>query len=127
MRIASMIARYLLGIIFVVFGLNGFFQFLPAPALSGNAAQFFGAIIASKFYVVLFLLQLIPGILLLINQYVPLALTILGSVIVNIVCYHIFMDPSGLPLALFVLILWILVFLSVRSAFAGLFQQRVQA
>jgi len=125
MKIAALIARYLLGFIFLVFGLNGFLQFIHMPPPTGAAAQFFGALFVSHYLVVIFLLQLIPAILLLINLYVPLALTLLGPIIVNIFFFHLFMQPSGLPLALVVVILWILAALGVRSAFAGLFQRRV--
>jgi putative oxidoreductase len=123
MKIASLIARYLLGLIFLVFGLNGFFNFLHLPGPTGVAAQFFGAIFASNLYLVIFLLQIVPALLLLVNRYVPLALTILGPIIFNIVCIHIFMAPAGLPLAILVTILWILVAYSVRSAFSGIFQR----
>ena len=123
MKIASLIARYLLGLIFLVFGLNGFFNFLHLPGPTGVAAQFFGAIFASNLYVVIFLLQIVPALLLLVNRYVPLALTILGPIIFNIVCIHVFMAPAGLPLAILVTILWILVAYSVRSAFSGIFQR----
>ncbi|HEX4164792.1 MAG TPA: hypothetical protein VHZ55_04900 [Bryobacteraceae bacterium] len=126
MRTASVIARLLLGIIFLTFGLNGFLHFLPAPPPTGVTAQFFGAIFASGFWVVIFLLQIIPAVLLLMNRYVPLALTLLGPMIVNIFFVHLLMAPSGMPLALLVTILWIIVYVGVRSAFAGLFQQRVQ-
>jgi putative oxidoreductase len=122
-KIASQIARYLLGLIFLVFGLNGFFHFLHMPGPTGVAAQFFGAIFVSHFYVVIFLLQIVPAVLLLVNRYVPLALTILGPIIFNIVCIHVFMVPSGLPLAILVTILWLLVAYSVRSAFSGIFQR----
>jgi putative oxidoreductase len=128
MKIASLIGRYLLGFVFLVFGLNGFLNFIPqGPAPTGVAAQFLGALIASHYTVPIFAIQLIGGILLLVNRYVPLALTILAPVIFNILLVHILMLPATLPLALFVLVLWILVFLSVRSAFAGLFQSQVQA
>jgi len=125
MRIAYAIARFLLGIIFLAFGLNGFLHFIPMPPPTGVAGQFFGAIFVSGYWVVIFLLQIIPAVLLLINRYIPLALTLLAPVIVNITCIHVFMAPSGLSLALIVTILWIIVFLGVRSAFAGLFQQRI--
>jgi putative oxidoreductase len=124
MKITSTISRYLLGFIFLVFGLNGFLHFLPMPAPTGVAGQFFGALYASHYLTVLFLLQLLPAILLLINRYVPLALALLGPIIFNILCIHVFMVPSGMPLAIVVTILWILTFLGVRPAFAGLFQQR---
>jgi putative oxidoreductase len=126
MRTASVIARLLLGIIFLIFGLNGFLHFLPASPPTGVTAQFVGAIFASGFWVVIFSLQIIPAVLLLMNRYVPLALTLLGPVIVNIFFVHLFMAPSGMPLALLVTTLWIIVYVGVRSAFAGLFQPRVQ-
>src|SRR5712691_1269440 len=126
MKITAVIARLLLGLIFLVFGLNGFLHFIPAgPLPSGTAGQFVGALFASNYLVVVFLLQLIPALLLLINRYIPLALTLLAPIIVNILLFHILMAPSGLLLAIVVTVLWIVVFLSVRSAFGGLLQQRV--
>ena len=124
MKIASTISRYLLGFIFLVFGLNGFLHFIPMPPPTGIAGQFMGALFVSHYLVVVFLLQLIPAILLLVNRYVPLALVLLGPVIVNIFLFHALMDPKGLPLALVVVILWLLTFAGVRSAFNGIFQQR---
>jgi putative oxidoreductase len=122
MKITSTIARYLLGMIFLTFGLNGFFSFIHMPPPTGVAAQFFGALFVSKFYVVIFLLQILGAILLLANRFVPLALTVLGAVIFNILCVHIFMAPEGLPLAAVVTVLWFLTAWRVRSAFAGILQ-----
>src|SRR6267143_2803079 len=127
MKITVIIARLLLGLIFLVFGLNGFLHFIPSPPLTGTVGQFVGALFVSHYLVVVFLLQLIAAILLLINRYVPLALTLLAPIIVNILLIHTLMLPSGLPLALVVTVLWFVVFLSVRSAFAGLFQQHAAA
>src|ERR1700751_6096460 len=76
MKTASIIARYLLGLIFLTFGLNGFLHFIPMPPPTGVAAQFFGALFVSRFYVVIFLLQIAPAVLLLANRYVPLGLSI---------------------------------------------------
>jgi putative oxidoreductase len=122
MKVASTISRYLLGLIFLTFGLNGFLHFIPMPPPTGVAAQFFGALFVSRLYVVIFLLQIVPAVFLLVNRYVPLALTILGAIIVNILCFHIFMAPGGLPLALVVTALWLLTTSSVRSAFTGILQ-----
>jgi len=127
MKIIAIIARFLLGLIFLTFGLNGFLHFLPAPLPSGTAAQFIGALFVSHYLVAVFLLQIIPAVLLLLSRYVPLALTLLAPIIVNILLFHLLMALAGLPLALVVTVLWIVVFLSVRSAFAGLLQQRVPA
>ena len=127
MKITTALARFLLGFIFLLFGLNGFLHFLPSPPLSGTIGQFVGALFVSHYLVVVFLLQIVSAILLLINRYVPLALTVLAPIIVNILLIHILMAPSGLPLAIVVTVLWIPVFLSVRSAFVGLLRQRVPA
>ncbi len=124
MRIASLIARYLLGIIFLVFGANGFLHFIPMPPPTGLAGQYMGALFVSHFLVVVFLLELIPAILLLAGRYVALALVLLGPVIVNIFLFHAFLAPSGLPLAVVVVVLWLLVFAGVRSAFNGIFQAK---
>src|SRR6266403_1277986 len=106
MRTASVIARYLTGVIFLVMGLNGFLNFIPLPPPVGIAGQF-------------------AGVLLLVNRYVPLAVAVLAPVIVNILSFHALMAPSGLPLALLVVVLWAVIFVDVRPAFAGLFQSRV--
>ena len=126
MRTASLIARYLAGVIFLVFGLNGFLHFIPLPPPGGIAAQFMGALYVSHYLWVIFAFQVIAGVLLLVNRYVPLAVAVLAPEIVNILCFHAFMAPSGLPLALFVTVLWALIFVDVRAAFAGLFQARLQ-
>ena len=81
MKIITHISRFLLGLIFLVFGLNGFLHFIPMPPPSGVAGQFLGAIFVSKYLLVVSGLQVISGALLLINRYVPLALTILGPII----------------------------------------------
>ena len=127
MKTASTVARYLAGVIFLVFGLNGFLHFIPLPPPSGVAGQFMGALFVSHYLTLIFALQVIGAVLLLANRYVPLALAILAPVIVNILSFHALMAPSGLPLALFVTVLWALVFVYVRSAFAPLFQARFQA
>lgn len=124
MRIASTIARYLEGVIFLVFGLNGFLHFIPLPPPTGVAAQFMGALFVSHYLMIIFGFQVIAGVLLLANRYVPLALAVLASVIVNILSFHALMAPGGIPLALFVTLLWVLIFVDVRRAFAPLFQAR---
>ena len=126
MRIASVTARYLVGVIFLVFGLNGFLNFIPMPPPGGIAGQFLGVLYASHYLWVIFGFQLIAGVLLLVNRYVPLAVAMLAPVLVNILTFHALMAPSGLPLALFVAALWAVVFVDVRPAFTGLFQSRLQ-
>jgi putative oxidoreductase len=127
MKITSVIARFILGLIFLVFGLNGFFHFLSMPAPTGVAGQFMGALFVSHFLIVIFVIQLIGAVLLLFNRYVPLALTLLAPIIFNILLFHLLMAPNGIPLAIIVTVLWVLVFANVRSAFTGLVQQRVSS
>lgn len=119
--------RYLAGVIFLVFGLNGFLHFIPLPPSEGIAGQFLGALFVPHYLTVIFTVQVIAAVLLLVNRYVPLAQAVLAPVIVNILSFHALMAPSGLPRALFVTVHWVLTFVDVRPAFAGLFQPRLQA
>ena len=127
MRTVSTIARYLAGVIFLVFGLNGFLNFIPMPPPEGIAGQFMGTLYAWHYLVVIFAFQIIAAVLLLVNRYIPLAVAVLAPVIVNILSFHALMAPSGLPLALFVAVLWAVIFVDVRPAFAALFESRLQA
>ena len=126
MKIASTIARYLAGVIFLVMGLNGFLNFIHFPPPAGIAGQFMGALYVSHYLWVIFAFQVIAGVLLLVNRYVPLAVAILAPVLVNILTFHVLLAPSGLPMALVVAVLWVLIFIEVRPAFSGLFQSRWQ-
>src|SRR6266567_8966871 len=111
MKIVILIARLLLGLISVVFGLNGFLNFLSmGPMPTGLAGQFMGALFVSHYYYVVAGLQVIGGALLLVNRFVPLRLVILGPVIVNIILYHLFLNRAGIVLAIVLAILWFIVF-----------------
>ena len=124
MKIAALIAQYLLALVFVVFGLNGFLHFIPGPMPTGTAGQYIAVMMESHYFPIVSALQVLGGLPLLANRYVPLGLTILGPVIVNILLYHSLMDPKGLPLAIVVAILWAIAALRYRQNFAGLFAQR---
>jgi putative oxidoreductase len=124
MKIAALIARILLGLIFVFFGLNGFLQFLSGPLPPGLAGQFIGALMQSHYVLFVSAVQVISGVLLLVNRYVPLALVLAAAEIANILAFHIFMAPSQIFMALLVAILWIIVFVQQRQYLACLFVQR---
>lgn len=126
MRMAATVSRYLLALLFTVIGLNGFLQFLPAPPLPPLAGQFLGVLIASHFMVPIFLLQIVCGLLFFANRFVPLALTLIAPVIVNILLYHLLMNPAGIVPGLIAAICWWLVFLRVRPAFDGVLHNRGQ-
>src|ERR1700704_119025 len=125
MKIVTLIARLLLVLIFVVLGLNGFLNFLSMGAMpAGLAGQFVGALVLSHYFWVVAALQIAGGALLLVNRFVPLGLVLLGPVIVNILLYHVFLNPAGLALALVVTILWFIVFYAHRQYFSGIFVRR---
>lgn len=127
MKIAFTIARILLGLLFTVFGLNGFLHFIPMQPPAGLAGQYLGALFLSHYLVPVFLLQLIGGLLLLVNRYVPFGLLLLGPVLVNILLFHSLMAPAGLPMALVATLLWLVVFTGARKAFTGVFAQQAEA
>lgn len=125
MKVVALIARLLLGLIFFVFGLNGFLHFIPMGQMpTGLAGQYIGALMQSHYIYFVAALQVVGGLLLLVGRYVPLGLTLLGPVIVNILLYHILMDPKGLPMACIVAILWGIVAFRHRQYFSGLFVQK---
>jgi uncharacterized membrane protein YphA (DoxX/SURF4 family) len=120
MKIATIIVRVLLGLLFVVFGSNAFLHFLPMPPMSGPSGEFIGAMYATGYLKVVAALQVAGGALLLLGRFVPLGLTLLGPVIVNIVLFHVFMDRSGLAMALVVSVLALFLLWRYRGNFAGL-------
>jgi putative oxidoreductase len=125
MKIVILIARLLLGLVFVVFGLNGFLNFLSmGPMPTGLAGHFIGALFQSHYFWVVAGIQVVGGLLLLVNRFVPLALVLLGPVIVNILLYHLFLNPAGIALAILVTVLWFIVFYGHRQYFSGIFVQR---
>ncbi|HUK80996.1 MAG TPA: hypothetical protein VLZ12_00025 [Verrucomicrobiae bacterium] len=121
MKIATIIARVLLGVLFVVFGLNMFFNFIPLPpAPAGPARDFMTALAVSHYFYVVGALQVIGGALLIAGRFVSLGLTLLGPVIVNILCVHNLLEPSGLPMAIVVAALALFLLWRYRPNFAGL-------
>ena len=121
MKIATIIARNLLGLIFVTFGLNMFLNFIPMPPPpEGPAREFMTALFVSHYLYVVGALQVVGGLILLSGRWIPLGLTLLGPVIVNIVCFHVLMAPAGLPMALVVSFLALFLLWRYREPFVGL-------
>jgi putative oxidoreductase len=122
MRIASTIARFLLAFIFILFGLNGFLHFLPQPPPPSDlAGQYFAVMFKSHYLMFVFALQLISGVLFLFRRTVPMALTIAGPLLVNILIFHLLMDPHGIVPGLVATALWFIIFWQFRAAFYGIF------
>lgn len=127
MRHLPAIARILLGLIFVIMGLNGFFNFIPAPkgATPPVAMDYFMALMKTGYMIpLIFATQVIGGVLLLANRFVPLALAVLAPVIVNIVAVHLFLAPSGLPLAIIVAALGIYLAWTYRALYRPMLAMR---
>jgi uncharacterized membrane protein YphA (DoxX/SURF4 family) len=121
MKILTIIARILLGLIFVFFGSNGLLHFLPMPPLpQGVTGEYLHAFFASGYVYVISGFQVAGGLLLLIGRFVPLGLTILAAIIVNIWAFHLLMAPEGLPPAVVVTILELFLVWSYRDRFAGI-------
>jgi putative oxidoreductase len=125
MKITSMVARYLLGLIFTVFGLNGFLNFIhqPPPA-NPLTIQFLVSVSESHFAAFFFAMQLLGGLLLLSGYFVPLALTVLAAELFNILAFHLTLAPASIPPALVACVLWVLVFLQYRESFKGIFSAK---
>ena len=122
MKIASILARYVLGLIFTVFGLNGFLNFIhqPPPA-NPLAIQFLVSVSESHFAEFFFAIQFLGGLLLLSGYFVPLALTALAAELYNILAFHLTLSPATIAPALVASVLWVLVFLQYRGSFKGIF------
>lgn len=121
MKIATVIARVLLGLIFVVFGSNIFLHFIPMPPPPpGPSGDYTKALFVTHYLHVVAVFQIVGGLLLLIGRFVPLGLVLLAPVIVNIDLVHILMEPSGLPMAVVVSFLLVFLIWRYRDAFAGI-------
>jgi putative oxidoreductase len=120
MRVIVIVARLLLGLTFIVFGLNGFLLFLPPPAhIPGNTGAFSGAMMSSHYVYLTAGVQVLGGVLLLANEYVPLALVMLAAVIVNILTFHLTMwQQAIIPFPILVTVLWFVVAWPLRAHFA---------
>ena len=107
MRKLNIAAQALLGLIFFVFGLNGFLNFIPTPDdLPEKVAAFMGAMVATGYFLpVLKAVETLSGLLLLIRKFPALALVLLAPIVVQILLFHVFMEPSGLPIAILVVVL----------------------
>jgi uncharacterized membrane protein YphA (DoxX/SURF4 family) len=126
-RIAPKAARIALGVIFFVFGLNGFLQFLPQPPAPEKALAFLGALAATGYmFPLIKIVEVVGGALLLSNRFVPLALALVAPNVVNIVLFHAVLAPGGLPVALFVLLLEATTAWFYRDSYASMLRARTE-
>lgn len=124
-KIAAAVVRYLLGLMFFVFGLNGFLNFMPMPPMQGDMLTYMNGMIASGYFLpFLKVCQVLVGVLLLSGFYVPLALAILGPMSLNIFLLHLAIDRAGMPMAIFVLAANIFLAWIYRENFKGVFARK---
>ena len=121
MKIAATIARIILGLAFVVFGLNCFLNFIPQPPPPpGLPGDYIKVFVASHYIYAVGAMQLLSGLLLLIGRFIALGLTILAAILFNIWAFHLLMAPEGIGPGLIATVLWLLVFWQHRDRFAGI-------
>jgi len=118
--------QLVLGLIFFVFGLNGFLEFLPMPEMGETAGTYFGGLAATGYFLpVLKIVEIVGGLLLIVRVFAPLALVLLAPVVVQILLFHLFLDPAGTPMAIVItLIEAYLGFFVYREAFAPLLRAK---
>jgi len=126
MKIVTLIARILLGLGFFVFGLNGFLNFMKGDLPTGMAGNFIHALIDSHYVLFVAGTQVVAGALLLINRFVPLALTLLGPLLFNILVFHLTMEHSGAQMGIVCTLLWAFLLWRYRAYFASLFVQKAE-
>jgi putative oxidoreductase len=120
-----MIAKILLGVAFLVFGLNGFLNFLPIPPVEGkNAQAFLGALVGSGFLKVVKFLEIAGGFMVLSGRLAPLGLLLLGPIVVCIALFDITMDPKGIPVIVVLGALSLFVAYKHKEVFAPFFHVR---
>jgi len=111
------VARIVLGLIFLIFGLNGFYTLIPVP----DFHPFMAILVESGYIYLIKTVEIVGGIMLLTNRFVPLALILLAMDIVNITAYHLLLDPRNWMIVPVIIILWIIVFMNYKSSFVSLF------
>jgi putative oxidoreductase len=121
MKIAVLIARVLLGLVFLIFGINTFHPFMPMQLPPGDAGVFAGLLFTHKWFLFIGVLYIIGGLLLIIGRFVPIGLVILGPILVNILLFHVTFAPEGIVPGLVCAALELFLIYAYRAAFQGLF------
>ncbi len=120
--------RLFYGLLFTIFGANGFLQFMPVPEMPAAAGAMMGGLAGSGyFFPVLKATELSCGLLLLSNKYVALALTILAPILINIFLFHAFLAPSGLPVPIVLIALELYLVCAYKDSFAGVLNANASA
>ncbi len=125
MKIAVLIARVLLGLVFLVFGLNDFFHFIPMKPMPGDAGVLATLLYAHGWFLFHGVLYVIAAALLLVGRYVPVALVILGPFLVNILVFHLTLAPGEIGMGLLCSLLELFLIWAYWPAFRGIFTDKM--
>ena len=117
MRVLTAVVRILMGLMFFVFGLNGFLNFMPQPKMPENIMTVMGSLKQAGLIDVAFGTQLLVGVLLLLNRFVPLALALIAPIIVGIITFHIRLAPPSIGMGIVVLVMELYLAWAYRNAF----------
>jgi uncharacterized membrane protein YphA (DoxX/SURF4 family) len=126
MKIAVVIARIVLGLPFLIFGLNNFFHFIPMQPIPGDAGTLVMIMYTHGWLVFHGILYVVAGLLLVVGRYVPVALVVLGSIIVNILVFHLTLAPSGIGPGLVCAVLEVFLIWAYWPAFRGIFTSKME-
>ncbi len=120
MKAATMVARYLLGVGMLVFGVNTWLKFMSPAPMPEDGTQFMGLLFGSGYFNAVAILMIVGGLALVVGRYVALGLTLLGPVLVNILLFHLSFDLAGILMGLVFSVLWFVVFWKHRGSFAAM-------
>jgi putative oxidoreductase len=126
MKIAVLIARILLGLVFLVFGLNVFFPFSPMQPMPWDVGTLMSLMFQHRWFHFYGVLYIIGGLLLVIGRFVPVGLVLLGPIIVNILLFHLTLAPSGIGPGLVCAVLEVFLIYAYWPAFRGIFASRAE-
>ena len=126
MKVATIILRILLGLVFLIFGINKLHMFIPASPMTPAASTFIGVMVATRYFAIIGFLEALGGLFLLFNRFVPLGLTILGPIIVNIFLTGLLMDNQSIPMAGAVTAMWLFLFWRYKNNFTPLFEAKAK-
>jgi uncharacterized membrane protein YphA (DoxX/SURF4 family) len=123
MKFAVIGARVLLGLVFVVFGLNGFLHFIEPPEMNEAAGALMGVLVGTGYFMaVVKLVEVVSGLMILTGKFLPLGLILLAPVSVHILLFHVFVDPAGLGMAVFIVVAQLFLAWAYRDSFSGVLQ-----
>ena len=120
----TLVSRILLGLIFVIFGLNGFINFLPAFSMSIEGVNFMSALMQTGYLLpLIYFLLIVCGALLLLGMYLPLSVLLLLPIVVNIILFHVFLSMEGIIIAMIILVLEVILVISYKELYLTLFNK----